>query len=70
MDKYITRDKLTDFLEKMWDAGKRVDLYPKKNYIAVMDDSYHTEYVNVFSKQTYESLIQELTKEVEYVEEQ
>lgn len=57
MNKYITRDKLTDFVEKMWDAGMRVELMPNKNTIAVIDSQYHTEYVDVFSKQSYDSLI-------------
>ena len=65
MSKYITRDKLTDFVEKMWDAGMRVDLHPDKNYITVTDSSYHSEYVNVFSKQSYDGLIQELTEKKE-----
>lgn len=69
-NKYITRDKLTDFVDKMWDAGKRVDLYPNKGYIAVSDASYNTEYINVFDKRTYDSLIAELTKKVESVDEQ
>ena len=65
MNKYITRDKLADFAEKMWDAGMRIELMPKKNLIAVMDSQFHTEYVDVFSKQSYDSLIDSLIEKEE-----
>ena len=65
MEKYITRDKLADFVEKMWDAGMRVDLMPEDSTMAVRDANYNTEYVNVFSKQSYDNLIKSLTKKGE-----
>ena len=65
MSNYITRDKLTDFIEKMWDAGMRIELMPKTNTIAVIDSQYHTEYVNVFSKQSFDSLVESLIKKEE-----
>ena len=65
MDNYITRDKLAVFIEKMWDAGMRVDLMPKDNTIAVRDEHYNTSYVNVFSKQSFDSLVESLIKKEE-----
>ena len=65
MSNYITRDKLTDFVEKMWDAGKRVDLMPQDNTIVVRDEHYNSEYISVFSKQSYDSLIKSLTTKEE-----
>ena len=60
MNKYITTDKLPDFVAKMWDAGMRVDLTPKNNTIAVVDSHFHTEFVYVFDKQSYDSLVEGL----------
>ena len=65
MSKYITRDKLTDFVEKMWDAGMRIELTPERNVIAVIDSKYNTEYVEVFSKQSYDGLIESLIEKKE-----
>ena len=65
MSKYITRDKLADFVEKMWDAGMKVDLRPEDSTIAVRDANYNTEYVDVFDKQSYDNLIKSLTKREE-----
>lgn len=70
MQNYITRDKLADFVEKMWDAGKRVDLSPEKSYLTVSDDSYGVEFVYVFEKRTYDALVEKFTKKEEPVDEQ
>lgn len=61
MTKYITRDKLADFVEKMWDAGIKVDLKPKDSTMALWsDDLDKVEYVDVVDKRSYENLINDL----------
>lgn len=61
MIKYITKDKLADFVEKMWDAGIRCDLKPDQFSIALWSkDLDKTEYVDVADKRSYENLINEV----------
>ena len=61
MTKYITRDKLADFVEKMWDAGIRVETKPENSTMALWSrDLDKVEYVDVVDKKTYESLINEI----------
>ena len=59
--KYITKDKLADFVEKMWDAGIKCDLKPKDSQITLWsDDLDKMEYVDVVDKRTYDNLVNEL----------
>lgn len=61
MRKYITRDKLADFVEKMWDAGIKCDVKPKDSQITLWSEDHSIiEYVDVVSKKTYENLINEV----------
>lgn len=61
MQKYITRDKIADFVEKMWDAGIRCDLKPDQSSITLWSrDLEKVEYVDVVSKRTYDSLVDEV----------
>lgn len=61
MTKYITRDKLADFVEKMWDAGIKVDLKPKESMMTLWsEDLDKVEYVDVVDKRTYDSLVNEV----------
>ena len=61
MQKYITRDKLTDFVEKMWDAGIRCDLKPEQSAFSLWSkDLYKVEYVDVIDKGTYDNLVNEV----------
>lgn len=61
MQKYITKDKLADFVEKMWDAGIRCDLKPDQYSIALWSkDLDKVEYVDVADKRSYENLINEV----------
>ena len=60
-NKYITRDKLADFIEKMWESGIRCDLDPYGSQIKVWSrDLYKVEYVDVFDKRTYDSLVSDI----------
>ena len=61
MQKYITRDKLVDFVEKMWDAGIIVELKPKDSTMTLWsEDLDKVEYVDVVDKRTYDSLVNEV----------
>ena len=61
MTKYITRDKLADFVEKMWDAGIRVDLKPDQSSISLWStDLDKIEHVDVVDKRSYDNLINEV----------
>lgn len=61
MQNFITRDQLTDFVERMWDAGIKVDLKPKDSTIALWSDDFgKVEYVDVVDTCSYESLINEV----------
>lgn len=61
MTKCITRDKLADFVEKMWDAGIRADIKPKESTITLWsEDLDKYEYVDVIDKRTYDSLVNEV----------
>lgn len=61
MTKYITRDMLADFVEKMWDAGIRVETKPENSTMTLWSrDLDKIEYVDVVDKKTYENLINEI----------
>lgn len=65
MTKYITRDKLADFVEKMWDAGIKVDLKPKDSTITLWSENFEkTEYVDVVDKRPYDNLINEIKSSI------
>ena len=59
--KYITRDKLGDFLEKMWESGIKCDLDPHGSTIKLWSkDLDKVEYVDVVDKRTYDSLVSDI----------
>ena len=59
--KYITRDKLADFVEKMWDAGIRVELKPSISSITLWSENLEKmEHVDVVGRRSYENLINEV----------
>jgi hypothetical protein len=61
MVKYITRDKLADFVEKMWDAGIKVDFKPSISSMTLWSkDLEKMELVDVIDKSSYENLINEV----------
>ena len=61
MTKYITRDTLADFVEKMCDAGIKVDLKPSVSSMTLWsEDLEKMEHVDVVDKRSYESLINEV----------
>lgn len=61
MTKYITRDKLADFVEKMWDAGIRVELKPSISSMTLWSEDFDKcDYVDVVDKRSYDNLINEI----------
>lgn len=61
MQNYITKDKLADFVEKMWDADIRCDLKPDQSTITLWSkDLDKVEYVDVVDKRTYDNLVNEV----------
>lgn len=61
MQNYITKDKLADFVEKMWDSGIRCDLKPDQSSITLWSkDLDKAEYVDVVDKRTYDNLVNEV----------
>ena len=61
MQKYITKDKLADFVEKMWDAGIKCDLNPDQSSITLWSKDFDkVEYVDVVDKRTYDNLVNEV----------
>lgn len=61
MQNYITKDKLADFVEKMWDAGIKCDLKPDRSSITLWSkDLDKVEYVDVVDKRTYDNLVNEV----------
>lgn len=61
MQNYITKDKLADFVEKMWDSGIRCDLKPDQSSITLWSkDLDKVEYVDVVDKRTYDNLVNEV----------
>lgn len=60
MEKYITKDKLADFVTKMWDAGCSVETKPKENRLDVWDKDMRLTQVKVFDKTTYDSMVSEI----------
>ena len=69
MKKYITRDKLADFVDKMWAAGIMVDTEPQKGQVVVHLPNGKYEWVPVYEKTSYDALIASLL-ENDNVEEQ
>lgn len=61
MQKYITKDKLADFVEKMWDVGIKCELKPDQSTITLWSKNLDkVEYVDVVDKRTYDNLVNEV----------
>jgi hypothetical protein len=58
MEKFITTDKIADFVERMWNAGIRCELKPKESYISIWSHDYGKhEIVHVVSQRAYDELV-------------
>lgn len=61
MEKFITKDKLADFITKMWDAGIRCDLKPGQSSISLWsEDLSKVEYVDVVNQRSYDETIRSI----------
>ena len=69
MKKYITRDKLADFIDKMWAAGVKVDTEPHNGQVVVHLPNGKYEWVPVYEKTSYDALISSLLQD-DHVDEQ
>ena len=69
MKKFITRDRLAEFVEQMWDAGLRVDTRPTENLITVWSDdlSRHTN-IDVASSQHFDEVVGQVIEAVKVEE--
>lgn len=70
MKKYITRDKLADFISRMWDAGINVDIEPANKQIVIKKTDGRYEWIPVYDKTSYEELIDSLISLANDVDEQ
>jgi hypothetical protein len=58
MEKFITKDKLADFITKMWDAGIKCDLKPDLSEVTLWSSDFgKMECVKVISEKSYSELI-------------
>lgn len=65
MERYITRDKLAEFVEKMWDAGIRAEFVPADNIVKCWSQSLITlREVKVFDKTLYADMVDGLISEL------
>ena len=65
MERYITRDKLADFVETMWDNGCRAEFVPAENLVKCWSSSLSTvREVRVFDKKIYANMVTELVSEL------
>ena len=65
MEKFISRDDLSSFVESMWMAGLRVDLKPLNNQITVWaNDLSRFTYVSVVSSKAFNDLVSQVIEEV------
>lgn len=66
MKKYITKDKLADFVMKMWDAGIRVETRPSESYVTLWSSDLgkltHVDVVSADFEDTVKGLITEMNE--------
>ena len=61
MQNFITRDQLTDFVERMWDAGIKCDLKPEQSSITLWSKDFEkVKYVDVINERSYGELVREV----------
>ena len=69
MGKIITRDRLAEFVELMWDAGLKVDLTPSEKAMTVWSGDYskHT-YVSVVEPSDFGNIVGQVVEAVKVEE--
>jgi hypothetical protein len=58
MEKYITKDKIADFVMKLWEEGIRVDLEPDKKQLCIHLKNGRYKWLPVYEKASYDELIE------------
>jgi hypothetical protein len=58
MEKYITKDKIADFVMKLWEEGIRVDLEPDKKQLCIHLKKGGYKWLPVYEKASYDELIE------------
>lgn len=61
--KYITRDKIADFLEKMWEAGIKAEFDPAKSEICLTKSAGGYEWIPVYPAQYYDEMVESILKD-------
>jgi hypothetical protein len=54
---YITKDKIVDFIIKMWDAGIKVEADPKGRQLVVTKPGGGYEWIPVYEKASFNDLV-------------
>ena len=61
MENFITKDKLADFITKMWDAGIKCDLNPGQSRISLFSKDFDkVEHVTVVNERAYGELVRSI----------
>ena len=53
---YITSDKVGEFIQRMYEAGIRVDSEPERNRLSLHKPEGGYEFIKVFAKSSFEEL--------------
>lgn len=65
MSKYITKDKVLEFISRMWDEGIKVDADPTKQQLTIHLGLGKYEWIQVFDKNTYNEMVDDIISQKE-----
>lgn len=57
MEKYITKDKVADFVMKLWEEGITVELEPNKKQLCIHLKNGRYKWLPVYEKASYDELV-------------
>lgn len=60
---YITSDKIGEFIQRMYEAGIRVDSEPESNRLCLHKPEGGYEWIKVFKKSSFDELCEAFIKE-------
>ena len=64
MDKFITKDKVAEFVMTLWDKGIKVDLDPVSNQLVIRKGGKYV-WLPVYEEASYDELVASFTEESE-----
>ena len=64
MDKFITKDKVAEFVMTLWDKGIKVELDPACNQLVIRKDGKYV-WLPVYEEASYDELVASFTEESE-----